>query len=113
LNFKKKEKLYIQDLIQEPLVSYPSYYLLSYSMAKNEMLHDCLIALHSLDFAHYHTPKDYKEIFKSFSYGSFAIYKTKYAVAHFGGKLMYLEANGWKSMPITEDAFDMQNWLVC
>jgi len=47
---KKKERLYVTELVEDPSVSYPAYYVLSNSMLKNEMLHYALIVLHTLDF---------------------------------------------------------------
>jgi hypothetical protein len=110
---KKKERLYVSDLLDNPSVSYPAYYVLSLSMHKNEMLHTTLSSLHSFDFSYYETAKSYEDIFAMFHSGNFPIYKEKYAVGYFGSKMMYLESNGWKGMPSTEDIFKMENWLVC
>jgi hypothetical protein len=110
---KKKEKLYICDLLDDPAVTYPAYYLLSLSAHKNEMLHSALMALHSFDFSYYEIAKSYEDIFTMFHSGTFPIYKEKYIVGYFGAKMMYLEPNGWKGMPSTEDIFKMENWLVC
>jgi len=110
---KKRERLYICDLLEDPAVSYPSYYLLSSSMHKNEMLHAALIALHSFDLSYYEIPKNFEDIFAMFHSGTFPIYNEKYIVGYFGGKMMYLESNGWKGMPVTEALFKLENWLVC
>jgi hypothetical protein len=109
---KRKEKLYITDLLDNPVVCYPSYYTLSVSMSKNEMLHSAIIALHSFDFTYYETPKSFEAIFKMFDSGSFPLYKEKYIVGYFGAKMMYLERNGWKGMPVTADIFNLDNWLI-
>ena len=109
---KKKEKLWVCDLVDDPAVSYPAYYILSLSTHKNEMLHSALIALHSFDFSYYENAKVYEDIFAMFNSGTFPIYKEKYIVGYFGNKMMYLESNGWKGMPSTEDIFKMENWLV-
>ncbi len=109
---KKKIKLYISDLMQEPVATYPSYYLLSMVMHKNEMLHAALIALHSFDFSHYSVPKDFEDIFATFHTGVFSIFKEKYVVGYFGNKMMYLESHGWRSLPSSEDIFKRENWLV-
>jgi len=93
-------------------VYYPAYYLLSRSMHSNERLHAALCAIHQIDFGYYHNPRDYGEIFCFLHAGEFPIFKEHYAVGYFGGRVMYLEANGWKSMPMTEDAFGMENWLL-
>ena len=110
---KKKERLYLCDLLENPSVQYPSYYLLSTSMLKNEALHSTLISLHSFDFSYYQMAKSYEDIFTMFHSGTFPVYKEKYLVGYFGNKMMYLESSGWKSMPSTEDIFKMENWLVC
>ena len=110
---QKKERLYISELLTDPAVTYPAYYVLSPSMHKNEILHTALIALHSFDFSYYETPVKYEDIFAMFYAGTFPIYKEKYIVGYFGNKMMYLESNGWKSMPVTEEIFKMENWLVC
>ena len=110
---KKKERLFISDLLPNPAVAYPAYYVLSESMHKNEMLHSGLIALHSFDFAYYQIPKGYEEIFGMLYSGGFPLYKEKYVVGYFGNKMMYLESGGWKGMPSTEEIFKMENWLVC
>jgi len=109
---KKKEKLYICELLEDPAVIYPSYYILSASMAKNEMLHAALIALHSFDYSYYEIPVNFDDIFKMLHSGSFPIYKEKYIVGYFGNKMMFLESNGWKAMPATEELFTLENWLV-
>ena len=65
MQLKKKERLYITELIDEPLLGYPNYYMLSYSMRKNEILHDAIIALHTYDFEHYSRPESYEADFRS------------------------------------------------
>lgn len=109
---KKKEKLYISELLDNPAVVYPAYYVLSLSMYRNEMLHSALMALHSFDFSYYETAKSFDDIFTMLHSGTFPIYKEKYIVGYFGNKMMYLESNGWKGMPATEEIFKMENWLV-
>jgi len=109
---KKKERLYITELIPNPSVAYPSYYILSPSMHKNEILHDALVCLHSFDFSYYELAKSFDDIFSMLHSGTFPIYKEKYIVGYFGNKLMYLESNGWKGMPATEDIFKLEYWLV-
>ena len=42
----------------------------------------------------------------------FVINKENYVVGYFGQKLMYLEASGWKSLPVTREFFFPGNWLV-
>jgi len=110
---KRKERLYITTLLDDPAVTYPAYYLLSGSMANNEMLHSALIALHSFDFSYYEMPKTYEDIFAMFHSGTYPIYKERYIVGYFGNKMMFLESNGWKAMPATRDIFTLENWLVC
>lgn len=109
----RKERLYISELLDNPSVSYPSYYALSSSMINNELLLHAIITLHSLDFEHYAEPISHKDIFSMFAGGMFPIYKEQFIVGYFGGKMMYLDASGWKKMPCTEDVFKMENWMVC
>jgi len=110
---KKKERLYISTLLEDAAVSYPSYYTLSSSLYKDEILHSTIIALHSFDFSYYEMAKNFDDIFAMFHSSTFPIYKEKYIVGYFGNKMMYLEPNGWKGMPATEDIFKLENWLVC
>jgi len=110
---KKKERLYISELLDDPAVAYPAYYVLSLSMHKNEMLQSALMSLHSFDFSYYECAKSYDDIFAMFDSGTFPLYKEKYIIGYFGNKMMYLESNGWKGMPATADIFKMENWLVC
>ena len=109
----KKERLYLSDLLEDPVINYPSYYVLSRSMINNELLHDAIIALHRCDFDHYHHPKAPHELFGMFSSGMFPLYKERYIVGYFGGKMMFLESSGWRAMPCNEDVFQMEHWLVC
>jgi len=110
---KKKERLYISSLLKDPAVPYPAYYTLSSSMLKNEMLLTALESLHSFDFRYYETPRNHADIFAMFAGGAFPIYKEKYIVGFFGGRMMYLESHGWKGMPVTQEVFEMEHWLVC
>jgi hypothetical protein len=109
---KKKERLFITDLLTDPAVTYPAYYLLSPSMARNEMLLSSLEALHSFDFNYYTAPQTHADIFAMFAGGGFPIYLEKYIVGYFGGRMMVLESHGWKSMTVTEAVFEMGNWWV-
>ncbi|MDM5270660.1 hypothetical protein PGH07_00540 [Sulfurovum sp. zt1-1] len=108
----KKEKLFIKELLETPLITYPAYYNVSSSMMNNDYLHSALIALHSMDFYHYAMPESYEKIFETFATGAFAIFKEQYIVGYFGDKMMYLEANGWRAMPVTRDIFYVEHWLV-
>jgi len=110
---KKKERLYISELLDDPAVAYPAYYVLSLSLHKNEILHSALMALHSFDFSYYEYAKNFDDIFAMLHSGMYPIYKEKYIIGYFGNKMMYLESHGWKSMPATADIFKMENWLVC
>jgi len=112
MSMKKKERLYICDIMDEPIVTYPAYYLLSKSMHANEMLHTSLEAIHQVELEMYHHPKEYDEIFTLLHSGGFPIYKEHYVVGFFGGRVMYLESAGWKTMPMTQELFLMENWLV-
>jgi hypothetical protein len=109
---KKKEKLYVTDLLTTPASCYPCYYLLSTSMKENELLHNAIIALHSYHFSAYHIPESFHEIFTMLHSGCFPIYKEKYIIGYFGQKMMYLESHGWRALPAVEELFKLENWLV-
>ncbi len=108
----KKERLYIADIMEDPVVTYPSYYLLSKSMHNNEMLQATLEAIHQMEFDVYRVAVNSDEIFHLLHSGQFPIFRERYVVGYFGGRIMYLESNGWKSMLMTEEAFMMENWLL-
>jgi hypothetical protein len=110
--YRKKEKLYLHEIMEDPAITYPSYYTLSHTMTKNEMLHSALISIHMLDFSFYQEPESFDEIFKMCSSGAFPLYKEKYIIGYFGNKMMYLESHGWKAMPVTKELFILSNWLV-
>ncbi len=112
MNNKKKERIYITELIEDPPISYPMYYTVSGALKDNEFLLDALRAIHLSNFKNLKTPKNASEIFASISGGCFAIYKEQYVVGYFGGKLMHLDSTGWKSIAVTEDIFDLNNWLI-
>ena len=109
---KKKERLYLSDIVANPAITYPSYYIVSKALYENESLRDTLVAVHMADFDYYKRADKSDDIFKTIRAGGFAIYKEQYVVGYFGGKLMFLEAQGWKSMPVTEEIFVMEHWLV-
>lgn len=109
---KKKERLYITEIMDDPPISYPMYYTVSGSLKENEMLHESLFAIHLSEYDRYETPIDAAALFASFGAGIFPIYKEQYVVGCFGGRLMYLESAGWKSLGVTEGVFDMHNWLI-
>lgn len=108
----KKEKIYITDLIENPQVTYPMTYTVSAALAKSDELKDALVSIHSYDFVNYKQPKDHMAIYRAIDNGSFVIYKERYVVGEFGGRLMYLEGNGWSSLNLTRDSLDMRFWLV-
>jgi len=76
------------------------------------MLHSAIIDLHSMEFDFYTTPQSYDQIFTMLASGAFPIYKEQYIVGYFGNKMMFLESQGWKAMPLTQDVFKLENWLV-
>ena len=110
---KQKTKLYLTDIMDDPAITWPAYYLLSTALARNEMLHDALIALHRYDMTHYTVPQTHEDIFAALKQGLFPIYKEKYVVGYFGGRMMHLDPYGWKGMPVTEEVFVLENWRVC
>ncbi len=107
-----KERIYITELLEDPVTLYPMYYTVSERLAKDEMLLDALRTLHTGEFEAYRMPPDASEIFAALGRGGFAIYREAYVVGSFGGRLMYLESSGWRSMTVTEGVFDMSNWLI-
>ncbi len=109
---KRKERLYICDIIENPPIIYPMYYLVSQSLKDNEMLHESLYAIHLCEFDRYEIPVDSSAIFASINKGLFPIYKQQYIISEFGGRLMYLESSGWKSLLVSADVFDMSYWLI-
>ena len=112
MNYKKKERLYICDIIDDPPIIYPMYYTLSGLLKENEMLQNSLRAIHLCEYDMFEIPLDVSILYASLNAGVFPIYKEKYLVGNFGGRLMYLESAGWKSLSVSEDVFDMNNWLV-
>lgn len=109
---KKKERIYITELIVDPPISYPMYYTVSSTMKDNEMLLDTLTAIHLSDFERHQIPQNVSIIFTALGAGAFPIYKEQYAIGSFGGKLMYLDSSGWKSLTVTQDIFDLNQWLI-
>ncbi len=107
-----KKRVYISDIVADPVIILPPYYTVSQKLIENEMLLYAIESLHSYSFENYYNPKNYDELFKAFDAGGFPIYKERYIVANFS-RLMYLESNGWRSMVATEDIFKMENWLIC
>ena len=108
----KKLRLYLHELLDDPVVTYPAWYLLSPKLHRDENLRETLRNIHRMDFSAYAHPRDPSEIFTVMRGGDYPIYLEKYAVGYFGGRVMYLESGGWKSMPLSEEAFDMSNWLL-
>ena len=109
---KKKERLYVYDIVKDPAVTYPMYYNVSKALHEDEVFHDALRAVHMCDFSYYAPAVSGEEIFSTIHGAGFAIYKEQYVVGYFGGKLMYLESAGWKGLQATEEIFKMENWLV-
>lgn len=112
MNYKKKERLYISDFIENPPITYPMYYIVSGALKDDEMLHSSLYAVHLSSFENHIIPFGVSELYSGLNSGAFAIYKEQYVVGNFGGRLMYLESDGWKSLRVTEDIFDMNYWLI-
>jgi len=112
MNYKKKERLYISDIIDDPPITYPMYYIISGALKENEMLLSTLEAIHLCNYDMFEIPLDASALYSSLNAGSFPIYKEQYLVGNFGGRLMYLESSGWKSLNVTENIFDMNNWLI-
>ena len=112
MNYKKKERLYISDIIENPPITYPMYYVVSSFLKDDEMLHAALFAIHLNEFDNHKIPDNISEVFSSLSCGTYPIYKEQYVVGEFAGRLMYLESAGWRSMVVTKDVFEVNNWLI-
>ena len=112
MRFNKKEKLCLESIMADPVITYPACYQLSRAQIGNEMLHDAIRALHMVDFQHYERPDSFEALFSALRSGRFAIYKEGYVVGYFGEKLMYLQPQGWKSLPAGYDIFMLENWLI-
>ncbi|WP_456432524.1 hypothetical protein [Nitratifractor sp.] len=108
----KKERLYLYELLEDPAVSYPAWYLLSPRLHRDENLRETLRAIHSTTFTPYHHPETLSELFDAFHSGIYPIYKESYAAGEFGGRVMLLEGKGWKSLPFGEEACKPENWLI-
>lgn len=76
------------------------------------MLHSALFAIHLGEYDNYEQPANAGKIFTAIRSGVFPLYKEQYIVSQFCGRLMQLESNGWKSLQVTEDVFDMNQWLI-
>ena len=108
----KKERLYLYDILDDPVLSYPAWYLLSPKLHRDENLREALKAIHSMDFSSYAHPKSFDDLFASFSAGLYPIFREKYATGYFGGKVMFLENGGWRAMPMSREVFGLENWLL-
>ena len=108
----KRERLTVSDFVEDPVVTWPAWYMLSGRLRSDEMLLESLRAIHLAEFEGYTHPRAYEEIFSSFASGLYPIYLYRYATAFFGGRVMYLESGGWKTMPLTAECFDMEKWLI-
>ena len=95
-----------------PALEYPSYYTLSPALLKNEIFLSTLEALHSFNFNFFQNPKSFEDLFNTLQSGAYAIFKERYIVGYFGSKAMYLEPNGWRAMPLKQEAFVLENWLI-
>ena len=112
MNYNQKERFYISEIIENPAITSPMFYILSKSMRNNEMLHSTLDSIHQVELERHRTPKNSDGLFQAIKSGIFPIYKDRYAVGYFGDRLMYLESAGWKSLPLNIDTFNMENWLI-
>ncbi len=108
----KKERLYLYDFLEEPVVNYPAWYLLSPKLYRDENLRESLRAIHRMEFSPYSCPRSFDELFAAFRSGLYPIYRERYAAGYFGGRVMLLESGGWKSLPLSEEAIVLGNWLI-
>ncbi|WP_456393208.1 hypothetical protein [Nitratifractor sp.] len=108
----KKERLYLYDFLEEPVVNYPAWYLLSPKLCRDENLRETLRAIHRMEFSAYAAPRSFEELFSAFRSGLYPIYRERYAAGYFGRRVMLLESGGWKSLPLSEEASILENWLI-
>ena len=108
----KKERLYLYELLDDPVVSYPAWYLLSPKLHRDENLRETLRAIHRADFSPYASPASFDELFAAFRAGCYPIYRERAAAGYFAGRVMVLEGNGWKGLPLNEETTALENWLV-
>ena len=108
----KKSRLYLYDITENALITYPAWYLVSDKYKKDESFIDTLKILHESrtdDFPH---PKSLDELLSSFKSGFYPIFKDNYLTAMITSQVYYLQSSGWKSLPVTEDIFDLMNWKL-
>ena len=108
----KKLRLYLHELLDDPAVHYPAWYLLSPKLHRDENLREALRALHRMDFDGYEHPGELPEIFSAFRMGQYPIYRERFVAGYFGGRVMLLESSGWKTLPFSEEGCDPENWLI-
>jgi len=108
----KKERLYLYDLLDDPVISYPAWYLLSPKLHRDENLRESLKAVHSLEFSPYTHPENFDELFAAYAAGLYPIFREKYITGYFGGRVMFLESAGWKAMPMNRETIELEQWLI-
>ena len=110
--FNNKRDLVVSELMESPVVIYPPRYRVSSRLYEDELLHESIRAVHMCAFEMLEHPESFDALFGSYRSGCYPIYKERYVTAYFGGKIMYLQMQGWKSLPATEDIFQLANWLI-
>ena len=108
----KKSRLYLYDITQNALVTYPAWYLVSDKYKKDESFIDTLKILHESKTDEYPHPNSYDELLSCFKSGQYLIFKDNYLTAMMASKVYYLQSNGWKALPVTEDIFDLMHWRL-
>ncbi len=108
----KKSRLYLYDITENALITYPAWYLVSDKYKKDESFIDTLKILHESRTDDYPHPKSLDELLLSFKSGFYPIFKDNYLTAMITSKVYYLQSSGWKSLPVTEDIFDLMNWKL-
>jgi len=108
----KKERLYLYDLLDDPVIFYPAWYLLSPKLHRDENLRESLRAIHAMEFVPYTHPESFEDLFAAFAAGLYPIFREKYATGYFGGRVMTLESGGWRAMPMSREAVELAHWLI-
>ncbi len=108
----KKSRLYLYDITEDAIITYPAWYLVSDRYRSDELFLDTLRVLHESRLDEYPHPKSYDELLSSLKSGFYPIFKDNYLTAMITSKVYYLQSNGWKSLPVTEDIFDLMSWRL-
>ena len=108
----KKSRLYLYDITDDALITYPAWYVVSDRYKKDELFIDTLKILHQAKTDEYPHPNSYDELLSSFKAGFYPIFKDSYLTAMIASKVYYLQSSGWRALSVTEDIFNLLNWRL-